>query len=292
MVQKPWSFFVPLSQYFLMNYTEYQFHVSPPQPWKEILIALLSQIEFESFEENPEGLKAYILSDCDDEDFVKEQIESLVEAQITYEKKNVPPVNWNQEWETHFSPININNQCYIRADFHEPQSHFEHEIIIQPKMSFGTGHHETTHLMVEYILENHFEHKSVLDMGTGTGILAILTKMKGAKEVLGIDIDEWSYANAVENSKKNKMEVDFLLGGAETIPNKTFDFVFANINKNILKADMPFYVNALKPKASLFLSGLLDFDEQDIKNTAEKFGLKFVSLKNRNEWIALHFTKK
>ncbi|MRI64095.1 50S ribosomal protein L11 methyltransferase [Ornithobacterium rhinotracheale] len=274
-----------------MNYIEYHFNIVPPQPFSEILIALLSQAEFESFEETATGLKAYILKDYDDEEFVKDQVAELDTAEIVYERTEIEPVNWNKEWESNFSPININDACYIRAEFHEPHPDAPYEIVIQPKMSFGTGHHETTHLMVEYLLSLDLDQKSVLDMGTGTGILAILSKMRGAKSCLGIDIDEWSYENAVENAERNKVEVSFIKGGAESIPDEKFDLVLANINKNILKADMPFYINALKPTAQLILSGLLDIDEQEMISFVEGFGLNFVDKKERNEWIALRFEK-
>ncbi|MCK0204253.1 50S ribosomal protein L11 methyltransferase [Ornithobacterium rhinotracheale] len=274
-----------------MNYIEYNFNIVPPQPFSEILIALLSQAEFESFEETATGLKAYILKDYDDEEFVKDQVAELDTAEIVYERTEIEPVNWNKEWESNFSPININDACYILAEFHEPHPDAPYEIVIQPKMSFGTGHHETTHLMVEYLLNLDLDQQSVLDMGTGTGILAILSKMRGAKSCLGIDIDEWSYENAVENAERNNVEVSFIKGGAESIPDEKFDLVLANINKNILKADMPFYINALKPNAQLILSGLLDIDEQEMIQFVEGFGLNFVDKKERNEWIALRFEK-
>lgn len=272
-----------------MNYIEYKFNIIPPQPFSEILIALLSQIEFESFEETATGLKAYILKDYDDEEFVKDQIAELSTTEIVYERTEIEPVNWNQEWESSFSPININDACYIRAEFHESHPDAPYEIVIQPKMSFGTGHHETTHLMVEYLLNLDLKNQTVLDMGTGTGILAILSKMRGAQSCLGIDIDEWSFENAVENAERNNVQINFIKGGAEAIPNEKFDCILANINKNILKADMPFYINALKPSGQLILSGLLDIDEQEMIQFVENFGLNFVDKKERNEWIALRF---
>lgn len=272
-----------------MIYIEYIFQVTPSVPWNEILIAHLSQIEFESFQENSTGLKAYILKDYDDEGFVKEILGELEEVQISYERKEVQQVNWNEEWEKNFHPIQIEDKCYIRAEFHEAKPEFPFEIVIQPKMSFGTGHHETTHLMVQFIMDESMEKKSVLDMGTGTGILAILAKMKGADFVEGIDIDEWSYENAVENAERNNTKVQFYKGGAESIPNRKYDVVFANINKNILLHDLPFYVNALKKDGFLFLSGLYNFDEQDIVAAANKNGLTFVTKRERNEWIALKF---
>ncbi|MDO5654688.1 MAG: 50S ribosomal protein L11 methyltransferase [Flavobacteriaceae bacterium] len=273
-----------------MIFIEYNFTVTPPVPWSEILLAKLSQIEFDSFEENETGFKGYILSDNDDEEFINFQISELEEAQISYEKKEIPQINWNEEWEKNFSPIEVDQRCFIRADFHEPNPDFLYEIIIQPKMSFGTGHHETTRLMVEFILDNDFEGKSVLDMGTGTGILAILTKLKGADHVVGIDIDEWSYHNARENAERNNTQIEWIKGGAESIPQEKYDCIIANINKNILMEDMPFYTNALKTGGTLLLSGLYDFDSEDIIQKANEFGLKFDDMKSMNQWIALKFT--
>ena len=273
-----------------MDFLEYNFTISPPTPWSEILLAKLSQIEFDSFEENDTGLKAYIKRDFDDEEFVQEQIGEMEGAQITYEKQNIQQVNWNEEWEKNFQPISVDDRCYIRAEFHEEKPNVKYDIVIQPKMSFGTGHHETTHLLIEFILDTEFDDKVVLDMGTGTGILGILAKMRGAKSVDAIDIDEWSYENAIENAERNKVNIQIMKGGAESIPPSTeYDIILANINKNVLIEDMPFYVNQLKKGGTLFLSGLYNFDEDDIRKETEKYGLTFEAKRIRNEWIALKF---
>lgn len=272
-----------------MEFIEYNFTISPAEPWIEILLARLSQIEFDSFEETDSGLKAYIQKDFDDEDFVLEQIESLAAAQISYEKLNIQQVNWNEEWEKNFNPIQVDTRCYIRADFHEKLPHIQYDIEIQPKMSFGTGHHATTFLLVQFILDTDFNDKNVLDMGTGTGILGILAKMKDAKSVDAIDIDEWSFENAIENAQRNKVDINVLQGGAERIPNKHYDIILANINKNVLLEDIVFYVQHLKKGGFLFLSGLYNFDEDDIRNETEKHGLTFVEKREQNEWIALKF---
>ena len=272
-----------------MSFIEYKFTISPPQPWTEILLAKLSQIEFDSFEETATGLNAYILADFDDYEFILEQIEDLAEAQISFEKQEINQQNWNEEWEKNFNPILVDERCYIRAEFHPEKPEIPWQIVIQPKMSFGTGHHETTHLMVQYVLDTEFRNKSMLDVGTGTGILAILAKMKGAELAEGIDIDEWSYENAVENALRNGVDVNFYKGGAECIPERKYDLIFANINKNILIADMQFYIHALQKGGYLYLSGIYNFDEEDMLAVANKFGLKFVEKKTRNDWIALKF---
>ncbi|MDO5509871.1 MAG: 50S ribosomal protein L11 methyltransferase [Weeksellaceae bacterium] len=275
-----------------MQFVEYHFYIQPIAPWTEILIAHLAQSSFDTFEETDSGLKAYILADEDEPEFVNEVLERLDEAHITFERKVMDKVNWNEEWETHFKPVEVNGKCYIRAEFHQPEPGYDYEIVIQPKMSFGTGHHETTHLMVEQMLEMDFEGKKVLDMGAGTGILAILAAMRGATPVVGIDIDEWSYQNAVENAERNGVDIHFIQGGAESIPQEEYDVVLANINKNILQEDMLFYSNVLPAGASLLLSGIYDFDFEDIQETAKKHGLEFEEKRNRNQWISVLFKKK
>jgi ribosomal protein L11 methyltransferase len=274
-----------------MNYIKYQFTLSPIEPWREILVALLAEGEFESFSETENGLNAYVLTHLDDENFVQETISTLTEPQIEFVRTEIEQKNWNAEWESNFHPIFVNDQCYIRSEFHEAKPEFPYEIIIQPKMSFGTGHHSTTHLMVEYILENEFEGKDVLDMGCGTSILAILAKMKNAAYVEGIDIDEWSVENSIENAERNHVEITAKLGDVSLLGERQFDTILANINKNILMADIPAYVKDLKEGGEMYLSGLMDFDEEDIKQRCEEIGLKFVSKKQRNEWIAMKFVK-
>ncbi|MFV0304956.1 MAG: 50S ribosomal protein L11 methyltransferase [Moheibacter sp.] len=273
-----------------MNYIEYQFSISPTNPWREILVALLSEFEFESFSDTEDGLLAYVQAQYDDISKVEEQINSLEKVKINFTRKEIIQQNWNAEWESNFHPILVNDQCYIRAEFHESKPSIPYEIVIQPKMSFGTGHHETTHLMVEYILESEFKDKDVLDMGCGTSILAILTKMKGATYAEGIDIDEWAVDNSIENAERNAVEITARLGDASILGDKKFDTILANIQRNILLKDIPTYVNYLKSKnGELILSGLLEVDFEDIKNKCIENGLKFVSKKQRNEWIALKF---
>lgn len=275
-----------------MNYIEYKFTISPIEPWSEILLALLSVYEFESFSETPEGLNAYVKKDQDNENAVIQEIKSLVDVAITYQRSEIEQKNWNQEWESNFESILVNDECYIRAEFHESKPEIPYEIIIQPKMSFGTGHHATTHLMVEYLLESDLTGKSVLDMGCGTAILAILAKMKGSAYTEGIDIDEWSVENSIENANRNNVAIEVKLGDASLLGSHTFDVILANINKNILLADIPKYIKSLNfAKGELILSGLLEHDFEDIKQRCEEVGLKFISKKQRKEWIALKFVQ-
>lgn len=275
-----------------MNYIEYQFDIQPKEPFGEILTAFLADLEFESFVETDNGISAYVRTDLDDESGVQQIIDDLKDVTIRYTKKEIIQQNWNEEWESNFHPILVADQCYIRAEFHESKPEIPYEVIIQPKMAFGTGHHETTHLMVEYILETEFEAKDVLDMGCGTSILGILAKMKGANYVEAIDFDQWAVDNSIENAERNKVELNIKLGDSSSLGDKPFDIILANINKNVLMRDIPNYVKNLNfTEGELILSGLMTQDFDDIKSLCESLGLKFVNKKQRNEWIALKFIK-
>lgn len=279
------------SNFFLMNYTEYQFSISPLEPWREILMALLAECEFDSFVDTENGMEAYVITELEDQNSILEQIQSITEAKIDFVRTEIEQQNWNEQWESNFHPIIVSDQCYIRAEFHEPKPEIPYEIVIQPKMSFGTGHHETTHLMVEYILETEFAGKDTLDMGCGTSILAILAKMRGAAYTEGIDIDEWSIENSQENAERNHVEISARLGDAEILGDRNFDVILANIQRNILMEDIPKYIKVLNFGGELILSGLMQQDLEDIKSKSEENGLKFVSSKQRNDWIALKFVK-
>lgn len=275
-----------------MNYIEYQFDIQPKEPFGEILTAFLADLEFESFVETDNGISAYVRTDLDDESGVQQIIDDLKDVTIRYTKKEIIQQNWNEEWESNFHPILVADQCYIRAEFHESKPEIPYEVIIQPKMAFGTGHHETTHLMVEYILETEFEGKDVLDMGCGTSILGILAKMKGANYVEAIDFDQWAVDNSIENAERNKVELNIKLGDSSSLDEKAFDIILANINKNVLMRDIPNYVKNLNfAEGELILSGLMTEDFDDIKSLCESLGLKFINKKQRNEWIALKFIK-
>lgn len=275
-----------------MNYIQYKFSVYPKEPWTEILIAELAESAFESFEETLDDMNAYVKADLDDEEFVKETLKNLSEADITYLRYEIEPQNWNAIWESNFKPILVDDLCYIRAEFHEPKPGIKYDIVIQPKMSFGTGHHQTTKMMIEYELETDFNGKSVLDMGCGTSILGILAMKKGAAQVEGIDIDDWAVENSIENAKRNGVEIDVKLGDVALLKDKKFDIILANINKNILMTDVSEYEKSLNfAGGELILSGLMEFDFEDIKIRCEETGLKFESSKQINEWIAMKFVK-
>ena len=275
----------------MTNYIEYKFKVTETEPWNEIIIATISELPFESFVENVDGFDAYIPSNQENEAEIKEVLFSLENVDFTYTRKEIEQENWNATWEENFTPILVNDQCLIRAEFHETIENIPFEIIIQPKMSFGTGHHSTTHLMVEYILETEFKGKDILDMGCGTSILAILAMKKEANYAECIDIDEWAVENSIENGKRNGVSLDAKMGDNSLLGTKHFDVILANINKNILLAQIPSYINVLNEGGDLFLSGLMEQDFDDILAFCTEHNLTFVSKKQRNEWIALHFKK-
>jgi ribosomal protein L11 methyltransferase len=273
-----------------MNYIAYHFQLSPKEPFTEILLAELSLFEFESFEETDLGLSAYVQEELDDEKAVA-QIHLLQNeaVQINYKREKVETINWNEEWEKNFSPIQVGNQCRVRAPFHEKKQ-VDFDIIIEPKMSFGTGHHATTHQMIQLILDEDWEGKKVLDMGCGTGVLGILADMKGAKDVTYIDIDDWCVENTNENLERNGVSGKVILGGAEQIDTK-FDVILANINRNILISDMAVYAQHLKQGGAIFFSGFYEEDLPIIKADAQKHNLTFIKNLEKENWIAAKFVK-
>ncbi len=274
------------------TYIEFQFTVNPLQPASEILIAELSYAGFESFVENEEGLTAYVVSEeFDEEAFAGLHILQSDEFEITYTSQEIEKVNWNIEWEKNFNPIIIEDQCSVRAPFHEkPETEFD--IIIEPKMSFGTGHHATTNMMLQFILKNDWEGKTVLDMGCGTGVLAILAEMKGAKSVDAIDIDNWCYLNSMENIVRNNCEfISVYEGAAELLYGKHYDMIIANINRNILLEDISKYSECLNPSGKLFLSGFYIEDIPAIEEECNLNGLKIEDELEQENWAALSFIK-
>ncbi len=277
-----------------MNYTQITVPLPKTNSDTEILIARLSLIGFESFEEQPLNLIAYI----PEKDFVKDELLSIeycleCDNSGTLFVELIPDKNWNEVWESNYPAVTIANRCYIRAPFHESKPS-DYEILIHPKMAFGTAHHETTSLLLELILENDFSNKKVLDMGCGTGVLAVLASMKGANAVTAIDIDRWSYENTLENAAANNIaNIVVILGGADSIPkNENYDVIFANINKNILLRDMKYYIDTLLEGGYIYFSGFYLNDLKDIQAEADKYGLEMVNNLEKNNWIAAVFIKQ
>ncbi|RKR12391.1 [LSU ribosomal protein L11P]-lysine N-methyltransferase [Maribacter vaceletii] len=271
-------------------YIEYAFTVFPVQPTSDILIAELGEIGFESFVENENGVLAYIQK-TDWQESIVDGIAILENEnfKIEYKVKEIEQENWNATWEENFKPIQVGDACVVRAPFHDAPK-VDYDIVIEPKMSFGTGHHETTFMMLKHILENDFTGKSVLDMGSGTGVLAILAAMKGAAPVEAIDIDNWCYLNAKENVERNGFpNIKVLEGDASLLRGKKFDVIIANINRNILVADIPIYAKCLNAGASLFLSGFYLEDLDMITSKCGEYSLKFEKNLEKNNWVAAKY---
>ena len=282
-----------------MNYYELRFTYQSPietEILNDVLAAELGEIGFESFTQDEQGLQGYISDQLFDEAVLKDTLATfpLEETTIHYVCTPVESKDWNEEWEkNYFKPIRIGNDCLIRASFHEPEPGYTYTIIIDPKMAFGTGNHETTYLMISWMLEEPLVGKRLLDMGCGTAVLAILARMKGAEKVVAIDIDEWAYENALENIRLNHTEeIEVALGGAERIAAfAPFEVIFANINRNILLQDMHHYAEALQPGGQLFMSGFYVEDLPIIEEECQRNGLRVEGYKERHNWVAVKVVK-
>lgn len=273
-----------------MIYLEYDFKVNPPEPFSDILTAELGTLGFESFLVQDSGVLAYIQKSDWKEGLLEGLfVQQMPGVEITHSWKEIEPQNWNAEWERNFHPISVGDHCVVRAPFHQaPQ--VEYDIVIEPKMSFGTGHHETTHMMLQHILETDFKGKSVLDMGCGTAVLAILAKKRGATEVEAIDVDRWCYLNALENVERNHCAgIQVHQGDRTLLEGNRYDIVLANINRNILLEDIPVYAQCLNPKGALFLSGFYLEDLDAISEKCSESGLNFEKKLDSNNWIAVKY---
>ncbi|AWG26719.1 50S ribosomal protein L11 methyltransferase [Flavobacterium kingsejongi] len=272
------------------SYLGYHFTVTPKEIGSEILIAELEATAFESFIETENGFSAFVQKELCTTDILDHiQLLQSPDFTISYEVEEIEQVNWNEEWKKNFEPINVDGICQVRAPFHE-KTDAQYDIIIEPKMSFGTGHHETTHMMIQHILETDFTNKKTLDMGCGTAILAILAEMKGAQPVDAIDIDNWCYQNSIENAERNNCKhISVYEGDAALLQGRTYDIIIANINRNILLNDMQQYVDCLNPGGTLFLSGFYEEDIPYIDASCTEKGLKYVKKHQRNNWVALKY---
>jgi ribosomal protein L11 methyltransferase len=278
-----------------MTYTKVAVKVTPySADASDLLIALLGEVGFESFEENTEGFDGYIQTQLFSTDAINNIAIPIEGATFTFTSDEIADQNWNEVWEkNYFQPIIIDNLCVVRGPFHPTFPEIPYQILIEPKMSFGTGHHETTGLMMRFILENDLKTLRVLDMGCGTGILGILASMHGAANVVGIDIDQWSYDNSIENCQLNNVHnMTTYCGNASLLAGLgLFDMILANINRNILLNDLRDYTKNLKLNGKLFLSGFYSEDLEAINKEAQNQGLRFESQKMLNNWISASYTK-
>jgi ribosomal protein L11 methyltransferase len=275
-----------------MEYLE--FKVSCKPEFTEILIAELAEVGFDSFMENEAGFEAYIEEDS----FQRESFDEVIAqyqdaAAIVVAEGRMEKVNWNTEWEKNYDPIEVGEEVYVRASFHAPKEGVKHEIVINPKMSFGTGHHATTYLMLTHLLNLDHQGKRVIDIGAGTGILAIMSHKLGAAEVEAFDIDDWCVENGNENFELNGMShVKMGLGTVREVnPQGQFDIVIANINKNVLLDEMEVYETLVKPGGYLLLSGFYDHDVEDIVSKANSLEFQKTDQKIKDKWTAIVLQK-
>jgi ribosomal protein L11 methyltransferase len=279
-----------------MNYTEVRFFIEPYEEYiSDLLAQELGEIGFESFVPTEESLDAYILETTFDESKVVSLLTDFpFEVSIEYKVTQIESKNWNEEWEKNFfEPIVIGNDCVIHSSFHKDVPKAKYDIVIDPKMAFGTGHHETTSLVIGELLKMDLEGKTLLDMGCGTAVLAILAAMRGAKDILAIDIDTWCTDNSIENIAINKIEgIEVKLGGAELLSGLHFDIVLANINRNILLADMEQYAACLSTGGELYMSGFYKEDIPLIEAEANRNGLKLISFNEKNNWVVVKTIKE
>ncbi|WP_321480755.1 50S ribosomal protein L11 methyltransferase [uncultured Bacteroides sp.] len=280
-----------------MKYLEFTFKTQPcTEIVNDVLSAVLGDAGFDSFIESDSGLTAYIQQVAFDEKTLKKAIKEfpIEKTEISYSWKEAEDKNWNEEWEKNFfQPIIIGNKCAIHSTFHKDIPKTEYDIIINPQMAFGTGHHETTSLIISELLEADLQGKSLLDMGCGTSILAILAQMRGAYPITAIDIDSWCVSNSKENIVLNHaIGIEVELGDASVLEKKgPFDIIIANINRNILLHDMPAYVARMNPNAELYMSGFYIEDISMIKDKAQSLGLKFIDSKEKNRWASIKLLK-
>jgi len=276
-----------------MNYTQIRFKLTPDnQENREILVAVLSDLAFESFDESEETIRGYIPGESANLNEI-EEITSALPFSVVIDTETIPDQNWNEVWEkNYFKPLLIGGRCLVRAPFHTEFEPAEFELVIEPKMAFGTGNHETTTLVAEQILDMDLAGKTVLDMGCGTGILGMLASLKGAKSITAIDIDTWSFESTVENARLNNIfNLEAKLGDASLLGSETYEIIFANIHKNVIINDLPVYESVLQPGGKIYLSGFYTQDMPDVKAKAESLGLVEKGHQEKNNWVVYSFEK-
>jgi ribosomal protein L11 methyltransferase len=276
-----------------MDTLELKIDVSPKSPWCDILVAELSELGFDSFVDTEEGLLAYAPAEIDLEAVLsKTSIAGENEGTFSTSHQVIPHQNWNAKWESDFHPVFVEEYATILAPFHDENVAKGMKVVIQPQMSFGTGHHQTTWMMTKALFELNTMSDAVLDMGTGTGVLAIVAENLGAKRILAIDIESWSAENAELNANSNgSQNIEVKCGDIDLVGDEQFGLIIANINKNILKAHMSAYASALSPNGTLLLSGFFDSDVEEMTAFAGQFGLKQTKVFGKDEWAAIQLSK-
>ncbi len=278
-----------------MKYLELSIDAVIKEPWNEILISDLSDIGFESFLEDESGvLKAYIGISSFDEEKLNMLLKNRKQhVSLTHQTQVLPEENWNAAWEAQFSPVLIGNQLEIIAPFHVSTIKNGYTLVIEPKMTFGTGHHQTTYLICSYLLKYPPIDKQVLDMGTGTGVLAILSEKLGAKSIDAVEIEDWSVENANENAERNNCSrIKVIHGSKEQIPDKYYDLILANINRNILEDQLSAYAKQANSGSTLLLSGFFSTDDSQLKEIAVQNDYEFGSNYSKDDWSMLQFIKR
>ena len=279
-----------------MDYLELNISVSPREPWTEIITAQLAEFSFDSFVETEDGVQAYAPNGSVDIELLK--TETLLggessEVKVTFSEKIIPHQNWNEKWESDFQPVKVEEYLTILAPFHDKKDASGMVVEIQPQMSFGTGHHETTWLMSKSLFDLEKVADNVLDMGTGTGVLAIIAEKLGAKSVLAIDIEPWSVENTIENvSRNNCISIESLCGDIDLIEGKEFGLILANINKNVLKSHLEFYSKTLIKDGVLFLSGFFDSDVEELVTYSSQYNLREEKVISKDSWACIKLVKE
>ena len=279
-----------------MDYLELTLKLSPRDPWAEILMTELAELGYESFVETEEGIMAYAkVVDVDVDHPIKGSSIDLLEKEFTADVKVkiIPQQNWNALWESDFHPVFVDDQLTILAPFHDESQAKGLLVWIEPKMSFGTGHHQTTWMMSKALLNLPKQPNKVLDMGTGTGVLAIIAEKQGARDIVAVDIEDWSVENTQENAKRNGCShIEVICGDVDVLEGRKFELILANINKNVLKAHMSAYAQMLVPSAKLIISGFFETDSDELILVAKRNGLTHSGSLSRETWAALTFEKK
>lgn len=275
-----------------MKYIEVEFTFDPQEIDGEVVLAEISELPFESFAEEEGKILAYAQEDEFDLQLLTD-FQWLKENPVEAKQNEINDINWNEEWEKNFDPIEVSDNCIVRATFHDVKKSYKYDLLIDPKMSFGTGHHATTYLVLKNMFNFDFKDAEVLDMGAGTGVLAVLAIQLGAKHALAIDNNPWAFENASDNVKLNNCEgkITVEIGESELIENKTFDFILANINRNVILADLPQYEQSLAENGVLLVSGIMNHDVQHVLNKAKEVGLVLDSMEEKDNWNLFVFKK-